>query len=382
MADKDLRIFISAAEPSGDLYGSLLIREMRALCPGAQFVGIAGPAMQRAGCRSVYDLTTDSAMLMGVLGSLRSGFAAISASTNELSSLRFDAAVLIDSPVLHLPLAKRIKRRGVPVLYYVPPQLWAWGESRLRKLRARADRVAVILPFEEDYFRQRQVNATYVGHPLFDALADRPVDDSLVQQIRDRGRPRIAILPGSRGHVVGEVLPGQLEVAAAIRRAFPDAFVGVSVAGDSVKRLIQSLVERCVFPVTMFHQQNGELLTAADLTLVASGTATLEVAYYGSPMIVMYNSSWLMYHLLARWMVRLKHYSLMNILAGREIVPEFMPYYRSTTPIAAKAIELLSSPERLEAVRREIATLIEPLRCAGASRRTGELLLDMIGRDN
>jgi lipid-A-disaccharide synthase len=238
--------------------------------------------------------------------------------------------------------------------------------------------MAVILPFEEDYFRQRGLDATYVGHPLFDALATRPADPAEVDRIRAQGAPRVAILPGSRKHVIREVLPGQLAVAGAVCRAFPDTAIGVSVAGTAAEPLVRAIADSCGLPVKLYRERNAELLTAADLTLVASGTATLEVAYYGSPMIVMYNSSRLLYHLMGRWVVRLKQFSLVNILAGTELVPEFMPYYRSTAPIAAKAIELLSKPDRRSDMRRKLAELLEPIRKPGATRRTADLLLAML----
>jgi len=376
------RIYVSAAEPSADLYGGTFISEVRNRCSGIEFVGIAGPAMRRAGCEVVGDMTSHSAMLLGALGNFGKAVRAISRTSNELATRRFDAMVVIDSPVLHLPMALRAKMHAVPVLYYVAPQLWAWGEWRLHKLRARVDRLAVILPFEQQYFANIGIDSTYVGHPLFDALAARPADPNTVDQIRGCGQPVVAILPGSRRHVVEEVLPGQLDVARAILERFPRAHVGLSVAGDSVEQTIRALLGRAGIAAKLYKSQNASLLSAADLTLVASGTATLEVAYYSSPMIVMYNGSKAMYHLLARWLVHLKHFSLINILAGRRVVPEFMPYYDSTRPIARCAIDLLSSVDERTTMRADIASVLEPIRRAGASARTAELLLSMIGRGN
>ncbi len=371
------RIFISAAEASADLYGALLIGEVTRLRPDAEFVGVAGPAMQSAGCRPIADLTSHAAMLLGILGNLRRGKRVLRRAGSLLSNEPFDAAALIDSPMLHLPLARRARSAQVPVMYYVAPQVWAWGAARTKKIRARVDRLAVILPFEEPYFRNQGVDATYVGHPLFDALAARPPDADAVQQLRATGGTRLALLPGSRRHVVKEVLPGQLEVASRIGQRFPDLHVGVSVAGDPVAHLIEDLTESSPLDVSLHRDGNAELLAAADLTLVASGTATLEVAHYGSPMIVMYKASRLMYHLFARHTVRIKKYSLINILAGRTIVPEFMPYYTSTAPIAASAIDLLASAHNLKRMRQEIRETIEPIRQPGASARAARLLVEL-----
>lgn len=374
------RIFISAAEPSGDLHGASLIREVRSRRPGTRFVGVAGPAMAAAGCEAICDLTSHSAMLLGVWGVAGRAIAAWSRTTDEFCQHAYDAAVVIDSPMLNLPIALRARSRAIPVLYYIAPQLWAWGAWRMHKLRAWTDRLAVVLPFEERYFRDLGIEARYVGHPLFDALDQRVVHHEFVEQIRASGNPVLAILPGSRKHVVEEVLPGQLEVAAAVRMRFPGVHVGVSVARSELAGRIRGHIDRSGVAAKAYHDQNGELLSAADLTLVASGTATLEVAHYRSPMIVMYNGSRLMYHLMGRWLVRTKYFSLINILAERELVPEFMPYYRSTTPIARCAIELLSSPERRAQMRRETADLLSNVSAPGASARAADMLLEMIDR--
>lgn len=373
------RIFISAAEPSGDLHAAALIQRVRSRCPGATFVGVAGPAMQRRGCRAIFDMTSHSSMLMGVVGNARRAMTVLSRTTDELSSHSYDAAVLIDSPVLNLPIALRAKMRAIPVLYYIAPQLWAWGASRASKVRARVDQLAVVLPFEEQYFRQLGLNATYVGHPLFDSLAECVPNAEAVKAIRNQGQPVVAILPGSRKHVVKEVLPGQLEVVHAIHARFPQVHVGVSVASDIVSDTIRHFVKASGVAATTYTGKNADLLTAADLTLVASGTATLEVAHYGSPMIAMYNGSKLMYHLFARWVLTLKHLCLINILAERELIPEFMPYYNSTVPIGHCAVDLLSAPDRLAAMRRELAELLSGFNQPGASDRAADMLLSMIG---
>ncbi len=376
---RPLRIFISAAEPSGDLLGASLMREILSRHADAEFVGIAGEEMQRAGCSAISDMTKSAAMLTGVFGSAGKAIETWSATTRQLTHRDFDAAVMIDSPMLNLPIAARTKARAIPTLYYVAPQLWAWGRYRMHKVRARVDKIACVLPFEPEFFASIGIEATYVGHPLFDRLGERPADSGTISQIKQAGSPVIAILPGSRGHVVSEVLPGQLDVARAIRGRFGDAHFGISVANETTRKVIDAIVGHSGVKATLYDAtENASLLSAADLTIVASGTATLEVAYYGSPMIVMYNGSKLMYHLIGRWLIDLKQLSLLNILAGRELVPEFMPYYDSTRPIAAKALKMLSSPDDLAETKADIAAVIKPIAHPGASARTADLLLSMI----
>ena len=370
-------IFISAAEPSADLYGAALIRAARNIMPNARFIGVAGPRMVEAGCHRIFDMSAHAAMLAGAFGAVGRGIRMLNTSEAYLRRFPFAAAVLIDSPTLHLPLAGRAQAAGVPVLYYVAPQMWAWGAHRIHKLRNRVRKVACILPFEEEYFRNQGVDATFVGHPLAEIMAGEPIDERMVASIRAQGAPVVTLLPGSRKHVVREVLKGQLEVARAIVEAFPRSVIGVSVANEQVRPIVEDAVRAGGVDVKTFSTHRGEWIRAADLVLVASGTTTLEVAFHARPMIVMYNASRLMYHLVARWMVRTPFYSLPNILAQREIVPEFMPYYTSTKPIADRAIDLLRSESRRAEMSAELERVVEPLRSDRASLHTAELLRNL-----
>ncbi|MCH7596573.1 MAG: lipid-A-disaccharide synthase [Planctomycetes bacterium] len=370
-------LFISAAEQSADVHGASLIRATKKLCPDARFVGVAGPKMVDAGCEPIYDMTRHSAMLLGAIANAARGIAMLETSERHLLRYPFDAAVVIDSPVLHLPLAGRAQAAAVPVLYYIAPQLWAWGANRIHKLRNRVDHVAVILPFEEEYFRSRGVDATFVGHPLADEMDKLKIDEGVVAGIGERGRPVVALLPGSRKHVVKSVLPGQMEVAQQIAGAIRGVSFGVSVANPQVAPIIEDLVSRSGLSVRQYPKHHHELVKAADLVLVASGTTALEVAFHERPMLVMYNSSRLLYHLVFRWMISMPHLSLPNILAGKELVPEFMPYFSSTEPIAAKAIELLRSDEMRSSMSRDLAELVKPLRNGRAAQQTATMLLKM-----
>jgi len=371
-------VFISAGEPSADGHAASLIRAVRHLRPEVRFVGVAGPAMTEAGCWPIFDMTRYSAMLLGAARAVIPAIRLLATTRRHLRRYPFSAAVVVDSPTLNLPIARRAKLRGLPVLYFIAPQLWAWGQFRIRKLRARVDRMAVILPFEQDYFRSCGIKATYVGHPLFDRLSGLSAEQEAVASIRSRGQPVLAILPGSRRHVVREVLPGQLEVAGQILDRFSGAHIGVSVANAQTAAVIDELLDGTELPVTRYRDQNANLLTAADLALVASGTATLEVAYRHTPMIVMYNANRWAYHLVGRWFINTPHLSLVNILAGRELVPEFMPYYRSARPIADRAINLLADPDARRRMSDDLAALVDPLVKTDASANTARILLEMI----
>ncbi len=371
----EVRVFISAAEASADQHAAGLIRAVHEVRPDVRFVGVAGPKMVEAGCDRVFDMTGHSAMLLGVLGAAGRAMRMRAVCDRVLREHRFDAVVVLDSPTLHLSLAAKAHALNIPVLYYIAPQLWAWGTYRLHRLRNDVDRVAAILPFEEAFFRSHGIEATYVGHPLAEAIEERAIDEPAIARLRERGHPLIALLPGSRRHVVEEILPGQLEVADAIASAMPRAAFGVSVAGTRMADVVREAVSRSRIATRVFVAPHDELIEAADLVLVASGTTTLEVAFRAKPMIVMYNASRVFYHLIARWMLHTPHLSLPNILAGREIVPEFMPYYRSTKPIAECAIHILRDESVRKRMSEDLEAVVLPLRGTRASQRTAQLLM-------
>jgi lipid-A-disaccharide synthase len=373
-----LLVFISAAEPSGDAHAAALIRAVQDRSPGTRFVGPAGPRMRDAGCRSIFDFTRRSAMLLGALAAVPRALAVVEKCDRLLRRFPFDAAVVVDSPALHFPIAARAQAAGIPVMYYIAPQLWAWGEYRLHKLRHRVDRLAVILPFEEKYFRDRGIDATYVGHPLAETFEALRLDADLITSLQVKSQRLVALLPGSRQHVVQEVLPGQLQVAERIAQSFPDVTFAVSVAGEQLWPTIAAMTPRCRVPIKLWPHRHHELIHAADLVLVASGTSTLEVAFHKKPMIVMYNASRLFYHLVGRWLIHTPHLSLPNILAGREIVPEFMPYFTSVKPIVECAIRLLKDEEERRRMVEALADVVTPLQTHKASERAAELLLELI----
>ncbi len=353
---------------------------MRVLRPDCVFWGVAGPGVQSEGCRSIDDFTARAAMLVGAVGLAGHAWRLVRQVGRLAQEEPPDVAILVDSPALHLPMAKHLRRAGCPVLYYIAPQLWAWAPWRISRVRKRVDRMAVILPFEEDYFRQRGMQATFVGHPLVSQLAAEARSEAVSDGLRELGRPLIACLPGSRRHVVEEVLPGQIEVARAIAARFPKAAFVFAAANETAAGLIRAALAREVFPHHVQIAGNADLLTASDLALCASGTATLEVAWHGVPMVVMYNGSKWGYRLVGRFLINSPYLSLVNILAGRAIVPEFMPYYTSTQPIAEQALDILGSPERQAVMRADLRRVIESLGSADAATQTARMALELIAR--
>lgn len=372
-------IFLSAAEPSADRIGASLLRALRARLPKARFVGVAGPQMQAAGCHTLYDMTPRAAMLAGAARNVLAAWVMLRRVRRYLRVNRPDLVVLLDSPALHLRMAKRAKAWQLPVLYYIAPQVWAWGEYRLKAIRRCVDQMACILPFEEAYFTRHGIPARFVGHPLFEALADTQPDPERVAALRARGQPVLGLLPGSRRHVVQEILPGQLQVARAVKQEYPAATVLISAANEQAQAVIAPRRQDAGFATQVIVGEPSELIAASDLVLAASGTATLHVAEQGKPMIIMYNASRWGYWLIGRRLIHTPHLALINILAGHQIVPEFMPYYRSTRPIAEKALALLASPQQRALMSEAVSEVVRPLRAGRASANVAELALQMMG---
>jgi len=372
------RFFISAAEPSGDRHAAGVIREIRKFCPDSSFVGLAGPLMKQAGCEPIDDFTSKSAMLLGAVFLVGRAYRLLGKTSQLLRQQAIDLAILVDSPALHLPMAKRIKAAGVPILYYIAPQLWAWAPWRIGKVRSRVDQLAAILPFEEDYFRQKGVDTHFVGHPLIEQLADEPHDTELVQELKQIHSPVVACLPGSRGHVVREVLPGQIAVARTIANRHPGACFLFAAANQTAANIILTALAREQLTTRVLIGHNAEILAAADLALCASGTGTLEVAFHRVPMVVMYNHSKWGYRLIGRWLIQTPHLCLVNILAGRRIVPEFMPYYSSTEPIAREALDLLKNQQRRSEMIGDLDAVVTSLGTNSAAQRTAQMAISML----
>ena len=375
----DKSIFISAAETSGDMHASKLIGRLREVLPGVSYVGLGGAAMAGAGCQVLEDLVGRSAMLAHAVGQVRFYWQLLGRVKEYLAAERPELVVLVDSPAWNMHVAKAAKGLGIPVLYYIAPQLWAWGGWRIGKLRRRVDKVACILPFEEEWFRERGVEATYVGHPLFDE--PQRVAPAKVREFNDAEAPLIALLPGSRKQEIDRLWGPMNLIGREIKNAYSLArFVTVAADDEHAVRLAKTADE--TLEVEVRRDGIEAAVRHADLTLVASGTATLEVAAQQCPMIIMYYVHPLAWHLVGRWLVKTEYLSLVNILAQRELAPEFMPYYGGVNKVARTALGLLEDRERAGRMREELGQLVRPLMQGGASGRVAAMIAEMMSSED
>ena len=382
-------VFITVAEVSGDRHAAQLVRALRELDPSLVIEGLGGPEMKAAGA-TVHQETVSNAA-MGWRGALRAAevWRLLRWTRRHFDRKPPDLQIGVDSPSMNFHFARLAKARNVPVLQYVAPQLWAWREGRMKKLRQCVDHVACILPFEEPYFRSHGVPATFVGHPLFDELP--PHREPPPPQQRFPHRPLVlGILPGSRRSVAASNLPGLVKAAAHVWNAFPDAtfLIPTTAATDElVTRVVKAQAPRGMLAsFTTGRDAFDEMVPRCDLCLTVSGTATLHVAGYNVPMIVVYHTTRVLWHGLGRWLIRIPTRTLVNLLAvgprgtsDRHLTPEITPWHGAGEPVANLALDYLRHPEKLESQRRALADLVGTLDRPGASANVARLALRMMG---
>ncbi len=356
-------ILITAAEASGDAHAAGLIEPLRRRLPNARFVGIGGPAMAAAGAELIAEPVGRAAMTTSALAQLGYFRRLIRRVKRAIGDIRPDVHVPVDSPALNWHLAKAARKRGIPVMYYIAPQVWAWAPWRVRKLRRLADAVACILPFEEDYLRRRGVNARFVGHPLFDHLP--PADPPSLDEPAESGRWRIALLPGSREGEIKAHAPALVKMMADLSGRWPAAEFTLTALNEAAAGMIRRYGGRDDLPLAV--GKTPEVLARSHFAVVASGTATLEVAHFGVPAVVFYRVHKWSYRLVGRWLIRTPYLSLVNILAQRELVPELMPWYGDVDKLTHAAEGMLADLAGLKRVRGEMLKLVAPLRAAQAT---------------
>ena len=373
------RLLLSCGEASGDLYAGALTRELVAIDPALSVAGLGGPQFAAAGGRLVDDYR-DLAVtgLTEAVAKLPRSLAARRALVAEAERSRPDTLVLIDFPDFNFRLAPPIKRLGVPVIYYISPQIWAWRPKRLATIRSIADRVLVIFPFEEAIYREGNVPVEFVGHPLVDLVTPSVGRDAFLGA---RGltpsAPTVAILPGSRPNEVSRILTGLAEAAELIRAAVPAAQFVVARAPHLDDRLFQIVRSRLSGAIVIVEGDTDAVLASADVALTASGTATVQTALHDTPMVIVYRVSPLSYHLLRR-LVTVETIGMVNLIAGERIVPELVQDAFTPEAVAREAVSMLTNPERAAQIRAGLARVRARLGGPGASRRAAEAIMRIV----
>jgi len=369
-------IFLSAAEPSADAHCAGLITTLKEKRSDIEFVGVGGPKMAKAGCTVLESTVGRAAMIYKAFAQVAHFYKLIKRISRFLRTNDVDLVVVCDSPSFNFHVAKAARKAGIKTLFYVAPQLWAWGGWRIGKLRRYCDKLCCLLPFEQGWFGRRGVDAVFVGNPLLDELE---IDLAHYQRY-ERFKPenaRFAIVPGSRPAEIDSLWRPMQQIALRLKQKCPGAtFVAVAVDSEreQILRAAQLPGFECQYLIDSVHNA----ARAADFAIVASGSATLEVAAAGCPMVIMYQSSRILWHLAGRWLLATRYLSLVNILSGKELVPEFMPYFSSIDPIVRAIEQLLEDGDELAELSRSLAKLTEPLAEKNAREEVARIALEML----
>jgi lipid-A-disaccharide synthase len=375
---ESMHIFLSAGEPSGDLHAANLIRSLRQRRPEAEFVGYGGDRMEDAGAFLLFRLVDLAVMwFLRVLLNLPRFIGLVGQADRYFRDQRPDAVVLIDYPGLHWWIARRARKRGIPVFYYVPPQIWAWAGWRVKKVRKYVDQVLCSLTFEPAWYQARGVSAArYVGHPYFDELAERTLDeDFLAAERAKRGRV-VAILPGSRTQEVTRNLPIMLRAAAKLAANRPDVRFVVACLHEPHCALAARILaaEGVQLPIELHAARTAELIRLAEVAWAVSGSVGLELMAEALPTVVLYKLKrfdlWI-----ARPFIKAKFISLVNLLADAEVMPEYLTTVDVSGDLAAWGRMWLDDPKQRAGASARLAALRDRVAVPGASDRAAEAIL-------
>jgi lipid-A-disaccharide synthase len=369
------QIMVIAGEASGDLYGGQLVRAMRGLDPDLDFFGIGGEALRRAGVQIRFEHAQMS--VVGIYEALKKITLfrrLLRLAREDLRRIHPALLILIDFPDFNFRVAAAAKQLGIPVMYYVSPQIWAWRSGRVKKVKKLVDHMVVLFPFEVDFYKRWQVPVTFVGHPLLDITE---TGGAMAEDLSRQG-PLIGLLPGSRDQEVKHHLPTMVKAAKLVLDKIHEARFAIPVPSSVSRDLVETILE----PengrefVVLFDGVRS-VLRSAVLVITASGTVTLEAAIMGVPMIIIYKLSGLSYWF-GKHLIRVDHIGLANLVAGKRIVPELIQDAASAENISRCVLQLLADERRLADMRQQLRHVLKSLGAPGASERAAEVAMGLI----
>lgn len=371
-----MRVMIIAGEASGDLHGAGVVRELKRRDPDCEIFGIGGDRMQDAGMKLIYH--TRELAFMGFWEVVQH-LPLIRSVEKTLGALlvvqRPDVLLLVDYPGFNLRFARAARRHEIKIIYYISPQVWAWNPGRVKRMKGLIDKMLVVFPFEVDIYRNERIDVEFVGHPLLEVFKEpQGRGDFCKRWGFDEGKKILGLFPGSRRQEIERIFPAMIGAARILcRKGDIQTAVGVSSMLDN--EFMKSFL-RDDFPVKLIQSATYDVMKNADLALVTSGTATLEVGYFQTPMIVVYKTSWLTY-VIGRLLVRIKDIGLVNIVAGRRIVPEMLQSEVTPQQLAAEASKMLAAEDMQRQISDALAIVREKLGTPGASARVVDSILSM-----
>jgi lipid-A-disaccharide synthase len=372
-----MHVFISAGEPSGDLHGANLIRELKALDPNIRLSGFGGDRMAAAGCTLLYPLAKHSVMwFLDVAQQIFTFIRLLNEAEQFFRDERPDVIVVIDYPGFHWKLAQRAKKVGIPVVYFVPPQIWAWAQWRVKKMRRLMTHVLSALPFEHEWLAARGVPSTYIGHPYFDELATQTLDADFLAAERARPGRIVSILPGSRNQEVKRNVPEMLNAARLICESCPDTRFLVAAFNEQQAEAARAAARRRRLPVEVHVGRTPEIIELSECCVAVSGSVSLEMMYRRKPAVIVYRLP-RMNLKVARRLAKVPYMSLVNLLADGVVYPEFATDRDPSAGVAAKVVEVLNDPARAAAIRGKLDELCAWVAKPGACAAAAKFILDL-----
>jgi len=373
------KIMIVAGEASGDLHGGNLVRAIHRFDPDLSFYGVGGARMKAAGVRLIADAADMAVVgLTEVVFTLGSILRIMHRLKTSLKKEPPDLVILIDYPDFNLSIARAARRFGIRVLYYISPQVWAWRKRRIATIRKSVDRMAVILPFEEHFYREAGMDVTFVGHPLLDEVKKKYTRSEALRRfgLKDEAIT-VGLLPGSRRSEVARLLPEMLRACRILEAKLSPLQFVLPIAGTLDPNLVRDILRQFPFQVNVIRDEIYDAIAISDAAIVASGTATLETALLETPMVVVYKVSAPSYAI-GRRVIHVEHISLANLIAGRAVVPELIQDDANPERIAAEVRELLVHREKASEMKAALAEIRGKLGMPGASQRTAGIAWEML----
>jgi len=376
---KSKKILLVAGEVSGDLHGSRLVEAIQRIDPDIEFFGIGGEGLERAGMKLLYPSQSLSVVgITEVFFKLRAILKALQGLKKSIDRERPDLVILIDFPDFNLRLAKMAQRKGIPILYYIGPQVWAWRPRRIKLIARLVKKMIVLFPFEVPLYQAAGVDVEWVGHPLLDIVKPTLSREKAFQQFGlDPRRRTVGLLPGSRKHEVERLLPPLLASAHLLQKEIPDLQFVIPLAPGLPKTLLLSRMGNISVPVAVVEGFTYDVMNLSELLIVASGTATLEGAIVGKPMIIVYKVSFLSYWV-GRALIRLDHIGLVNLVAEKEIVPELIQKDVNPQQIADEAFRILRDPILSRKMAESVNKVRQKLGELGAAERAARIVTSLL----
>jgi lipid-A-disaccharide synthase len=378
--EKIKTVLIVAGEKSGDQHAAHLVKEIKLRSNSVSFWGLGGAGLKNEGVDVTADLVSLAVIgFLEVLKHLRIIRAVFKQLLVDIDKRKPDAAILVDYPGFNLHLAKELKKRSIPVIYYISPQIWAWGKGRIKTIQQTVTRMIVFFPFEEALYHSHGVPVTFAGHPSLDQVKPAQTAEAFRSSYNlSPAKRTIALLPGSRDKEIKTLLPIMLETAKRIVNGSDAPFQFLVLAASNVPAgLIPSIVQRHGLQVTIVNNKTYDAIAASDLCLVCSGTATLETGILATPMIILYKVNFLTW-IYMRSLIKIPYIGLVNIVAGRKIAEEFIQYAATPESISSYCIDILAHKEKLAGLKAKLAVVRRSLGEPGASGRAADAVMELL----